>query len=130
MNRPLTISILIACGAIGPLLFIIVFLIEGATRPGYSAWHDYVSSLSLGSQGWMQILTFFVCGFLTLGFASDSDASFREAMGPPGGLSCLVPSDSPSLPEVSSRLTRAWAIHRVRRALPPFTEICTSSRVC
>jgi len=69
MNRPLTISILIACGAIGPLLFIIVFLIEGATRPGYSAWHDYVSSLSLGSQGWMQILTFFVCGFLTLGFA-------------------------------------------------------------
>ncbi len=64
MNRPLTIRILIACGAIGPLVFIIVFLIEGATRPGYSAWHNFVSSLSLSSQGWMQILTFCVCDFL------------------------------------------------------------------
>jgi len=69
MQRPMTISILLACGAIGPLVFIIAFLIEGATRPGYSAWHDYVSALSLGSQGWMQTLTFFVCGVLTLGFA-------------------------------------------------------------
>jgi Protein of unknown function (DUF998) len=69
MNRPLTIRILIACGAIGPPVFIVVFLIEGATRPGYSAWHNFVSSLSLSSQGWMQILTFCVCGFLMLGFA-------------------------------------------------------------
>jgi len=32
----LTTRFLIACGAIGPLLFILVFLIEGATRPGFS----------------------------------------------------------------------------------------------
>jgi hypothetical membrane protein len=69
MLRPLTISILIACGAIGPLVFILAFLLEEATRPGYSAWHDYVSSLSLGNQGWMQVLVFFVCGLLVLGFA-------------------------------------------------------------
>ncbi|MGI9058610.1 MAG: DUF998 domain-containing protein [Ktedonobacteraceae bacterium] len=60
---------LIAGGAIGSLLFIIVFLIEGATRPGYSAWHNYVSSLSLSDQGWMQIANFLICGLLTLGFA-------------------------------------------------------------
>src|ERR1700680_3139124 len=60
---------LIAGGAIGSLLFIIVFLIEGATRPGYSAWHNYVSSLSLSNQGWMQIANFLICGLLTLGFA-------------------------------------------------------------
>ena len=60
---------LIAGGAIGPLLFILVFLIEGATRPGYSAWHNYVSSLSLSDQGWMQVANFLVCGILTLGFA-------------------------------------------------------------
>ena len=60
---------LIAGGAIGPLLFILVFLIEGATRPGYSAWHNYVSSLSLSDQGWMQVANFLVCGILTLVFA-------------------------------------------------------------
>lgn len=60
---------LIACGAIGPLLFILVFLIEGATRPGYSAWRDYVSDLSLSDQGWMQIANFLVCGLLTFCFA-------------------------------------------------------------
>lgn len=60
---------LIACGVIGPLLFILVFLIEGATRPGYSAWHNYVSSLSLSDQGWMQIANFLVCGLLSLCFA-------------------------------------------------------------
>jgi hypothetical protein len=60
---------LIAGGVIGPLLFIIVFLIEGATRPGYNAWHHYVSNLSLSNQGWMQIANFLVCGLLTLGFA-------------------------------------------------------------
>jgi hypothetical protein len=46
-----------------------VLLIEGATRPGYSAWHTFGSSLSLSDQGWMQITNFIVCGLLTLGFA-------------------------------------------------------------
>ncbi len=63
------IRYLIAGGAIGPLLFIIVFLIEGATRPGYNAWHHYVSNLSLSNQGWVQVINFLVCGLLTLGFA-------------------------------------------------------------
>jgi len=65
----LTVRFLLACGAIGPLLFIVVFLIEGATRPDYSAWHDAVSSLSLGGQGWMQITNFLICGALVFCFA-------------------------------------------------------------
>jgi len=69
INQSPVTRFLIACGAIGPLLFIIVLLIEGATRPGYSAWHNYGSSLSLSDQGWMQIANFLVCGLLTLGFA-------------------------------------------------------------
>lgn len=68
---------LIAGGAIGSLLFIIVFLIEGATRPGYSAWHNFVSSLSLSDQGWMQIANFLMCGLLTLGFAIGLRQVFR-----------------------------------------------------
>lgn len=60
---------LIACGAIGPILFILVFLVEGATRPGYSVWRNYVSDLALSNQGWEQIANFLVCGFLCIAFA-------------------------------------------------------------
>ncbi|HEX8730000.1 MAG TPA: DUF998 domain-containing protein [Ktedonobacterales bacterium] len=61
--------ILIACGAIGPVLFIVAFILEGATRPGYSAWHNFVSDLSESSLGWMQIANFLVCGALVFCFA-------------------------------------------------------------
>lgn len=61
--------LLLWAGAVGPLLFVVVLLIEGATRPGYSAWHTFGSLLSLGDQGWMQITNFIVCGVLVLGFA-------------------------------------------------------------
>jgi Protein of unknown function (DUF998) len=69
IDQSTTTRFLIAGGAIGPLLFIFVLLIEGATRPGYSAWHNYGSNLSLSDLGWMQIANFLVCGLLTLGFA-------------------------------------------------------------
>src|SRR5581483_7127210 len=77
MERNPATRFLIAGGAIGPLLFIIVFLIEGATRPGYSAWHNFVSSLSLSDQGWVQIANFLMCGLLTLGFAIGLRQVFR-----------------------------------------------------
>lgn len=66
---PLTTRLLIACGAIGPLLFILVFLVAGAIRPGYSAWHNFVSDLSQSNQGWIQIANFLVCGLLVFCFA-------------------------------------------------------------
>ena len=69
MNQRFITRVLLACGVIGPLLFIIVFLIEGATRPGYSAWRHAVSQLSLGDQGWEQIANFIVCGLFLLCFA-------------------------------------------------------------
>src|SRR5215469_10254511 len=68
-EQPVALRLLLVCGAIGPLLFIVVFLIEGATRPGYNAWRNVVSSLSLGEQGWMQIVNFLVCGALVVSFA-------------------------------------------------------------
>ncbi|HET9848434.1 MAG TPA: DUF998 domain-containing protein [Candidatus Dormibacteraeota bacterium] len=62
-------SWLLAGGVVGPLLFIVVFLIEGATRPGYSVWRNYVSELALSDQGWEQIANFIICGSLCIGFA-------------------------------------------------------------
>lgn len=81
----LTTRLLIAGGAVGPLFFIVLLLIEGATRPGYSAWHNYGSSLSLGDLGWMQIANFLICGLLTLGFAVGLRQVLRSGRGSIGG---------------------------------------------
>jgi hypothetical protein len=60
---------LLLCGVIGPLLFIVVLLIEGATRPGYNAIQTQGSYLALSNQGWEQIANFLVCGCLIIAFA-------------------------------------------------------------
>lgn len=80
-NRPLGARLLLAAGVIGPLLFMIVVLLEGATRPGYDAWHHPVSTLSLGPQGWAQVANFFACGVLVLCFA----AGLRYVLSPGRG---------------------------------------------
>ncbi|HYK97592.1 MAG TPA: DUF998 domain-containing protein, partial [Candidatus Acidoferrales bacterium] len=53
----------------GPLLFIVVFLIEGVTRPGYDAFRNMVSDLAMSDEGWQQIANFIICGTLCLGLA-------------------------------------------------------------
>lgn len=58
--------LLLVCGVAGPVLFIVVLLIEGATRPGYSAWRTEGSYLALSSQGWEQIANFIVSGLLCI----------------------------------------------------------------
>lgn len=60
---------LLYAGVVAPLLFIAVFLIEGATRPGYNPWRMYVSQLGTGPGGWVQVVNFLVCGTLVLAFA-------------------------------------------------------------
>ncbi|HEX8032380.1 MAG TPA: DUF998 domain-containing protein [Ktedonobacterales bacterium] len=75
-QRSLTI-VLLACGAIGPLLFIVTFLVEGATRLGYSAWRHAVSQLSLGDLGWINSVGIIVCGLCILCFA----IGLRRALG-------------------------------------------------
>ncbi len=60
---------LLFCGVIGPPLFFAVLLIEGATRPGYSAWRTDGSYLALSNQGWEQIANFIVFGLLCIALA-------------------------------------------------------------
>jgi hypothetical membrane protein len=48
------------------VIFVITFLIDGATRPGYDPWRNFVSQLSTGERGWLQIANFVVCGTLFL----------------------------------------------------------------
>ncbi|WP_256837871.1 DUF998 domain-containing protein [Ornithinimicrobium faecis] len=49
-------------GALGAALFVTVFLIDGATRPGYSPARHTVSALALGPRGWLQRANFLACG--------------------------------------------------------------------
>jgi hypothetical protein len=60
----LTTQLLLACDALGWILFIATFLIEGTTRPGYDPWRQAISALSLGPGGWIQQTNFIVLGAL------------------------------------------------------------------
>ena len=64
-----TSRLLLLAGIVGPPLFVIVFLIEGITRPGYSAWRNFVSQLATGDWGWVQVVNFLVYGVLMVCFA-------------------------------------------------------------
>lgn len=61
---------LLACGVLGPVMFVVAFLIEGMIRPDYDPARVFVSQLSLGEQGWLQIANFVVSGLLIIAFAA------------------------------------------------------------
>lgn len=86
----LKIRLMFAGGAIGPLLFTAVYLIEGVTRPGYDPWLQAASALSLGDGGWMQITNFLVFGLLTLGFAIAVRQTVRGGYGSTWGPRLLI----------------------------------------
>ena len=66
-------------GIFGSALFVMVFTIEGWLRPGYDACSMYVSALSLGPRGVVQITNFIVSGLLMLIFGRGLAIAFRKA---------------------------------------------------
>ena len=50
-------------------LFMAVATVQGAMRPGYNAWHQAISALSLGSGGWVQQVNFVIFGAALVGTA-------------------------------------------------------------
>jgi hypothetical protein len=60
---------LLTGGVIGPILFVVVFLVVGWTRPGYDPMSMYLSYLSRGDGGWVAIATTVVSSLLTAGGA-------------------------------------------------------------
>jgi hypothetical protein len=59
-------SPLLWLGAAAPALFVLTFLVDGATRPGYSARRQPVSALALGRRGWVQTTSFVLTGALVV----------------------------------------------------------------
>jgi hypothetical protein len=111
---------LLRCGAAAGPVFVAAFLVEGAVRDGYRPLRHPVSSLALGSRGWVQTGNFAVAGTLFLAGAAglaragDPAASRRAApalIGAAGaGLigAALFPTDPVSgyPPQTAGALTR------------------------
>jgi hypothetical membrane protein len=72
---------LLGCGLVGAALFVAVYLIEGAARPGYDAWTQAVSALSLGPGGWVQRTNFVVFGLLLGAYAVGLRAALAPGVG-------------------------------------------------
>ncbi len=85
LRFPLTFG-LVSCSGVEALLFTATFLLEGITRPGYDAWQQPISALSLGTGGWVQQVNFVVFGILTLLSAFGWHGLLR-----PGGASIVFP---------------------------------------
>lgn len=68
MNAKLR-KLLISCGTIGPSIFVVVFLIEDFTRAGFDPVRNLVSQLSLGENGWINIINLILFGVLSILFS-------------------------------------------------------------
>jgi hypothetical protein len=55
---------LLTAGVIGPVLFVVVLLVEGWIRPNYDPQRMFGSLLSLTDDGWQQIGNFLITGVL------------------------------------------------------------------
>jgi hypothetical membrane protein len=80
-RRTRWVRALLACGVVGPPLFVVALLVEGATRPGYSVWRNLGSQLATGPYGWTQIVNFIVCGLLVCARAAGLRQAFRSGRG-------------------------------------------------
>jgi hypothetical protein len=60
---------LLWAGVVGPPLFVAVFLVDGLIHPAYNPVTDFVSELSRGELGWLQIINFLVLAAALLTFA-------------------------------------------------------------
>jgi hypothetical protein len=60
---------LLACGAIGAVLFVAVFLVNDWIKAGYDPVRDFVSEAAIGRGGWVQIANFLATGALMIAFS-------------------------------------------------------------
>lgn len=64
-----TTRALLMCGTLAGPVFVLVGLIQSFTIPGFDLTHHYLSQLSSGDLGWIQIANFVVAGLLTIAAA-------------------------------------------------------------
>ncbi|MQB01401.1 MAG: DUF998 domain-containing protein [Actinobacteria bacterium] len=72
---------LLIVGMAAAVVFVAVFLIEGALRPGYDPTYHTVSQLSVGDRGWIQIANFLLMGVAMFAFAVGVNRTLNAAIG-------------------------------------------------
>lgn len=72
---------LLAIGAMGLVLFVLLFLIDGFTRPGYDPIHQWISHLSLGDRGWLGTANLLLGGGSAITFSAGLRGVFRSGNG-------------------------------------------------
>lgn len=72
---------LLAAGAIGLISFVLVFLIDGFTRPGYDPLRHWISHLSLGERGWLGTANLLLGGASSLLLSAGLRRVFRSGTG-------------------------------------------------
>jgi hypothetical protein len=119
MSRAGSRRALLRCGAAAGPLFVSVFLIEGARRPGYKPLRHPVSSLALGPRGWLQAANFAATGMLYLagaaGLARSPDPAARSRI----AAAALGATGLGLLGSAVFRTTQSVAIRQERPTLPP-----------
>ena len=76
-------------GILAPAIFVGVFTVEGALRSGYDPLKMYISALSLGNRGWLQISNFIVLGLLLFIFTLGLSKEFQTGKASRGGIITL-----------------------------------------
>lgn len=137
---------LLRCGVAAGPVFIAVFLLEGAVRDGYRPLRHSVSSLALGSRGWIQAGNFAVAGTLFLASAAglaragDPAAGSRAAptlIGAAGGgliASAVFTTDPvsgypPGTPDALTQPSRRGTAHNLS-AVPVFLGLPAAALSC
>lgn len=137
---------LLRCGLAAGPVFVAAFLLEGAARDGYQPLRHPVSSLALGSRGWIQAGNFavtgalFLAGAVGLSRADDPATSSRAApalIGAAGaGLvgSAVFTTDPvsgypPGTPDAPSGASRAGTAHNLA-AIPVFLGLPAAALAC
>jgi hypothetical protein len=69
-------------GMTAPVIFVTVFTVEGAIRSGYHPVSMFVSELSLGPRGWVQIANFLITGALLVVFGRAAAPRLGGGAGP------------------------------------------------
>jgi Protein of unknown function (DUF998) len=137
---------LLRCGVAAGPVFVAAFMAEGVVRDGYRPLRHPVSSLALGSRGWIQAGNFAVTGALFLAAsaglarAGDPAAGSRAVpalIGAAGaGLigSAVFATDPvsgypPGTPDALTRPTRAGTAHNLA-AVPVFVGLPAAALAC
>jgi hypothetical membrane protein len=81
MEKIMRLEVRLWCGVLASALFTLVWLIEGALRPGYDPYRNWISELALTDRGWIQIASFLLSGTLVLVFARGLRAAMPTGPG-------------------------------------------------